>query len=142
MKRDDDPVEPSKDSEELWDWLEGLTRFGVRPGLERMEWMLDRLGHPERGLRFIHVAGTNGKGSTCAFLASVFRAAGYRTGMFISPPMEGERDRITVDGEAVRESELAEYAQKIRPLLEELARDTALGQVTHFEVWTLMALLH
>lgn len=135
-------MEPSGNVERVLEWLRELTRFGVRPGLERMQWMLDRLGRPQEGLRFLHVAGTNGKGSTCAFLASVFRAAGYRVGLFISPPVRGERERISVDGVPVSEEELAAYAERLRPLLDGMARETSFGEATAFEVWTLLAILH
>lgn len=67
------------------DWLHGLLRFGQRPGLERMQWVLEQVGHPERRIPFIHVAGTNGKGSTCAFLTQMLMEAGYSVGTFTSP---------------------------------------------------------
>ena len=69
--------------------LEFMHRWqGSRLGLRRMLLMADRMGNPEKELKYIHVAGTNGKGSTCAMLESVLRAAGYRTGMFTSPYLE------------------------------------------------------
>ncbi|MDI3256548.1 MAG: folylpolyglutamate synthase/dihydrofolate synthase family protein [Kyrpidia sp.] len=135
-------MQPCKDTGDLWEWLNGRTQFGVRPGLGRMQWALDRLGRPERDLRFIHVAGTNGKGSTCAFLSAILRSAGHRTGLFISPPIEGECSRISVDGVPIREEELSRYVRVIRPLTAELERRTDLGPMTHFEVWTLAALMH
>ncbi|WP_170085210.1 bifunctional folylpolyglutamate synthase/dihydrofolate synthase [Kyrpidia spormannii] len=131
---------PRGNAEDVQDWLQGLTRFGIRPGLERMRWMLDRLGHPERGLRFLHVAGTNGKGSTCAFLESILDAAGYRVGMFISPPMAGERSRVSVGGQAIPEDVLIGYLRVLQPLARELEVREDLGALTHFEVWTLVAL--
>ena len=68
------------------------------PGLERIRTLLRQLGDPQRQLRFVHVAGTNGKGSVCACLASVLRAAGYRVGLCTSPFLEDFRERIRVDG--------------------------------------------
>ena len=67
---------------------------GSRPGLDRITELLDRLGHPERGLRAVHVAGTNGKGSFCAMTESILRHAGYRTGLFTSPYIEFFEERI------------------------------------------------
>lgn len=84
-----------------WDWeyfLDSLGRFGVQLGLERMEQLLDRLGHPQQGIPVIHVAGTNGKGSVCALLSHVLHAAGYRVGRYISPHLISWRERIWVDG--------------------------------------------
>ena len=65
--------------------IHSLDKFGSRPGLDRIKTFLDILGNPQDDLRFIHVAGTNGKGSTCALLSSVLTEAGYKTGLFISP---------------------------------------------------------
>ena len=64
--------------------INSLLRFGMKPGLERIQALLDRMGNPQKQLKFVHVAGTNGKGSACALLSSVLREAGYRTGLFIS----------------------------------------------------------
>ncbi|MBE3551561.1 MAG: bifunctional folylpolyglutamate synthase/dihydrofolate synthase [Kyrpidia tusciae] len=133
---------PRGNGQDVQDWLQGLKRFGIRPGLERMRWMLDRLGHPERGLRFLHVAGTNGKGSTCAFLESILDSAGYRVGTFISPPLQGERSRVSLGGGAIPEDSLIRYLRMLRPLARELEEREDLGGLTHFEVWTLVALLY
>ena len=65
--------------------INSLLVFGSRPGLERIREMVDRMGAPDRSLKFVHIAGTNGKGSTCAMIASALKEAGYKTGLFISP---------------------------------------------------------
>ncbi len=72
--------------EEALGFLQGLTRFGLRFGLETTRRLAADVGDPHEGMRFIHVAGTNGKGSTCAFLESVYRRAGYRVGLVHLPP--------------------------------------------------------
>lgn len=70
-------------------WIVGrMEKLGIKPGLQRMQMLMEKLGHPERRLKFIHVAGTNGKGSTCAYLTSVLRACGYDVGTFTSPYLE------------------------------------------------------
>ena len=83
--------------EEALSWLHGTPRFGARPGLERMERLMDRLGDPQAGPAMIHIAGTNGKGSVAAMTASVLSAAGYRTGLFTSPYLEDFRERMRAD---------------------------------------------
>ena len=72
-----------------------------RPGLSRTRELLDRLGAPQKKLRFVHVAGTNGKGSACAMLASVLREAGYRTGLYTSPYILSFNERMQVDGKSI-----------------------------------------
>lgn len=79
--------------------INSLLRFGVKPGLERMEALLHRLGDPQKTLRFVHVAGTNGKGSTCAMLACVLSSAGYKTGALRRPmlPISVRECRLTTE---------------------------------------------
>ncbi|MGM9920395.1 MAG: bifunctional folylpolyglutamate synthase/dihydrofolate synthase, partial [Bhargavaea sp.] len=77
----------------------------IRPGLEAMEEALEKLGHPERGPRFIHVAGTNGKGSTVAFMESIAREHGLRTGSFTSPAITDLQDQIRLDARPITEKE-------------------------------------
>ena len=79
------------------------------PGLTRISALLEALGNPQDGLPYIHVAGTNGKGSTCAMLDSVLRAEGYCVGLFTSPYIRQFRERIRVDGECIGEDELASF---------------------------------
>jgi len=127
--------------EEAVRWIEGLARFGMRPGLERMQWLLDRLDHPHRKLKFIHVAGTNGKGSVCAFLEEALRRFGYDVGMFISPYMDTYRSRIRLNGEPIPAESLLALVNRIKPLADELA-ETEAGPPTMFEVSTLLAILY
>ncbi len=88
-------------------------RFGIRPGLDRVALMLERLGHPERMFRSIHVAGTNGKGSTSAFLASILNAAGYRTGFFSSPHLVRFTERFRINGHEPPEERIATLLQTV-----------------------------
>lgn len=90
------------------DYIHSVSWKGSRPGLERITELCELMGNPQEGLRFIHVAGTNGKGSFCAMLESVLRAAGYEAGMFTSPYIEHFEERITVGGKPISPEELAE----------------------------------
>lgn len=128
----------------ILEWISAFRRFdgrwGIKLGLERMEALLERLGNPHRRLRFIHVAGTNGKGSTCAYLASVYQHAGYRVGLYTSPYVMHFFDRMSVNGTNVTEEQLTVYASRLKPHIEEI-RHTEIGEPTEFEVITLLAVL-
>ena len=73
--------------DETFDWIHQMEQSGIILGLERMEELLNRMGRPERALKIIHVAGTNGKGSVCTFISSILEAAGYKVGRYISPTL-------------------------------------------------------
>lgn len=111
------------------------------PGLGRIRALCDKLGNPERGLRFIHVAGTNGKGSVCADLASILVAAGYKTGKYISPNLIRVNERISVDGVEISDAELDDLLARIEPLAREVEGETGIAP-TQFEIWTAAALLY
>ncbi|CAH1201058.1 folylpolyglutamate synthase/dihydrofolate synthase family protein [Paenibacillus sp. JJ-223] len=126
---------------EAVDWINGLIPFGIRPGLERIEALMARLGNPHRRLKFIHVAGTNGKGSTCAFLTSVLLQAGYDVGTFTSPYITKFTNRFQYNGEDIPEETLLKIANRLHPLVREMA-STPLGSPTMFEVSTTLAILY
>lgn len=98
---------------EALDYLNGLAVFGARFGLETTQRLAASLGNPQEQLRFIHVAGTNGKGSTCAMLESIYRAAGFRVGLFTSPHLVSFRERIQVDRRLISEEDLARLVQEV-----------------------------
>ncbi|MGN7468431.1 bifunctional folylpolyglutamate synthase/dihydrofolate synthase [Brevibacillus sp. SAFN-007a] len=127
---------------EALDWLHGLLRFGQRPGLERMQWALAQLDHPERRIPFIHVAGTNGKGSTCAFLTHMLMEAGYSVGTFTSPYLVDFRERIRYNGSMIEEADFLRLANEVKLVVERCERETAYGSLTEFEVITLIAILY
>lgn len=127
---------------EALDWLHGLLRFGQRPGLERMQWVLEQLGHPERRIPFIHVAGTNGKGSTCAFLTQMLMEAGYSVGTFTSPYLLDFRERIRYNGSMISEADLLSLVNEVKVLSERCEQETDFGLPTEFEVITLIAILY
>lgn len=123
------------------EWITGLVSFGIRPGLKRMELLMERLEHPERRLKFIHVAGTNGKGSTCAYLTRVLVQNGYDTGTFTSPYIEKYTNRIQYNGRDIPEEDLLRLSRRLKSLVEEIAA-TDLGSPTMFEVSTALALMY
>lgn len=125
--------------EEAVDWITGLIPFGIRPGLARMERLLERLGYPHRRLKFIHVAGTNGKGSTCAYLSRVLQQAGYDVGTFTSPYIGKYTNRIQYNGNDIEEETLLTIANELKPLVDEIA-ESGLGPLTMFEVSTAIAI--
>ena len=111
-------------------------------GLERIGVLLEALGNPQRGLWFAHVAGTNGKGSTCAMIESGLRAAGFRTGLYTSPHLVEPVERIRITGEAVTSAEFAEAFDQVHAAAEDLLRAGAIDlHPTYFETVTAMALL-
>ena len=107
------------------------------PGLDRIRELLRRLGDPQRELKFVHVAGTNGKGSVCACLASVLEAAGYRVGLNTSPHLERFSERIRVNGEEISGEALGAVMDRVR-----LAAEAMPEHPTEFELITAAALLH
>ncbi len=110
---------------------------GSRPGLERTIELTDRLGRPQDGLKFIHVAGTNGKGSTSAMLASVLHKAGYRVGLYTSPYILRFNERMRIDGQDIPDEELAEITEHVRP-----HADAMTDTPTEFELITAIALVY
>ena len=134
-------------------YLDTLTNYERthRPGamrtvpLERMRRLCERLGHPERRFRTIIVGGTNGKGSICAMVYAILRAAGLRAGLYTSPHVEEVRERIRVAAQAppheewIRKEEFAALVGRIRPAIEELPRRGGVGRVTYFEAMTALA---
>ncbi|MCH5584040.1 bifunctional folylpolyglutamate synthase/dihydrofolate synthase [Shimazuella sp. AN120528] len=122
---------------DVWNWLSSHTPAKIRPGLERMEHVLEELGHPERRLKVIHIAGTNGKGSVAAMLSSVLQEAGYSVGLFTSPELTHWSDRIQLNGEGIPEQELIRWTERLRPIVEKMDEPP-----TEFEYWTLIALCY
>ena len=108
--------------------------------LRRMVKLLDRLGNPHLTSPAIHIAGTKGKGSTAAMIASILSAAGYRTGLYTSPHLHTFRERITVDGEMIAEEEFSALTERLQPEIEEVNRRHNYGEITTFEILTALAL--
>ena len=119
-------------------WIHGTERFGSRLGLGRMGRLLHRMGDPHLKVPYIHVAGTNGKGSTTTLIASALTAGGFKTGKFISPFILEFRERMQIDGEMIPEETLAALATRLRPIAEEFK--VAGDPPTEFELVTVLGL--
>ena len=125
----------------------GRVNFEVRAAnpsdlkLERMRALLRLLDDPHDRVRLVHVTGTKGKGSTCAMLASILGAAGYRVGLFTSPHLEHVEERIQVDGAPISHAELAARMDEVAPAVREIEKCAALG-ITFFEIGTALGFLH
>jgi dihydrofolate synthase / folylpolyglutamate synthase len=134
------------DYDEALGFWYGRINYEVRaanPGdlkLERMRALLKLLGDPHDRVRLVHVTGTKGKGSTCAMLAAMLRAAGYRVGLFTSPHLEHVEERIQVDGVPISRAELAARMAEVAPAVRELERHGA--PITFFEIGTALGFLH
>ena len=119
--------------------LDATPAFPGKPGLERMQPLLARLGNPQKELKCVHVAGTNGKGSTCALLASILQRAGYRTGLYTSPHLTDFSERIRIDGEEIPNDEVVRLAQRVLTEAEDCRAEGF--PLTEFELITAMAFL-
>ena len=120
-------------------FLYGLRWFGAKLGLENTFHLAELAGNPQQRLRFIHVAGTNGKGSTCAMLESIYRSAGFRVGLFTSPHLVSFRERIQVNRTLISEADVVRLLEEMRP---QLAQFKSGNHPTFFETITVMALLY
>ena len=122
--------------EEAMQYIHAVQWAGHKPGLTRTRTLLAALGDPHKRLKFVHVAGTNGKGSTAAMLASCLQAAGYRVGLYTSPFINRFNERIQVNGEQISDEELVRLVEKIRP-----AADAMADVPTEFEIITALGML-
>jgi dihydrofolate synthase/folylpolyglutamate synthase len=126
--------------EQALQYIKDCSKFGLKLGLERIGAILERLGHPERQFPSIHIAGTNGKGSTTAMF-EVALSPSHRIGRFTSPHLSSYRERFVIDGQMIAETELAELVSELKPVLEAVSRD-GFGDPTEFEVGTALAFLY
>lgn len=122
---------------EALDFIHATSWQGSRLGLERIGSLMELLGNPQKKLRFIHVAGTNGKGSVCAMLSEILTRAGYTTGLYTSPHLFRNNERMKVNGVDISDDELARLAEQVKPLVEKMG-----DPPTEFERITAMALLY
>jgi len=111
--------------------------FGIKPGLKNITTLMHELGDPQDSLEFVHVAGTNGKGTTCTLTASVLRESGYKVGSYTSPYVLDFRERFQIGGEMISEEELAEEVERIWPAIEKM--DARGETITEFECITALA---
>ena len=121
-------------------WFENLGSRGIKLGLDNMTELLERLGNPQEGVRFVHVAGTDGKGSVCAMIESILNASDIRAGAFTSPHIQKVNECIRLAGEDISDADLIDILSRVRPCVEDMASE---GKVcTSFEVLTACALLY
>ena len=123
--------------EEALSYIHSVCWKGSKLGLERTRELLGKLGNPEKKLKFIHIAGTNGKGSTAAMLASILEEAGYKVGLYTSPFINRFNERMQIDHEQIPDGELAELTERIRPLA-----DAMEDAPTEFELITALAMVY
>lgn len=120
--------------QEAWAFLDNLQFFKIKLGLDSMNQFLESVGNPHRGLRFVHVAGTNGKGSVSTTLQTILTRAGYKVGLYTSPHLSSVRERFRINERFISEEAFAKQASVIRAILGE-------RQITYFEFATALALL-
>lgn len=120
-------------------YISSFEAFGIRPGLERIGALCNALGNPQDKLSFIHIAGTNGKGSTSTLIANSLASSGHKVGLFISPYVIDFRERFSINGEMISKSEFAEMVGEIKPIIDELPITLI---PTEFELITALAFLY
>ena len=121
------------------EYIHSLLAFGIKPGLERISMLLDLLDNPQDKLKIVHIAGTNGKGSTSTMISNMLIASGKKTGLFTSPYVIDFCERIQIDGENVSKTLFAECVTEVREKIEELNKQDII--ITEFEAITVSAFL-
>ena len=128
--------------QEALDWIHGQLKFGIKPGLERMAWMLKELGNPQDNLKAVHIVGTNGKGSTVNALQTIFTQVGYEVGNFTSPYIIDFKERISLNGQMISEEDLLDLVNRVKPVVERLPKETEHENATEFEIITVLMFLY
>lgn len=127
--------------EEAVEHINSVSRYGNRPGAECTKALLARLGNPERELKIIHIAGTNGKGSVCMYIAGMLRSLGLNTGVFTSPHLIRENERIRFNDELISDEDLTDCFEKVHRAELELLND-GFGQISYFDFFVGIAMLY
>lgn len=128
--------------DETLEWIHNRGKFGIKPGVKRMVWMLNELDNPQDNITGVHVVGTNGKGSVVSYIRSALNENEYSVGTFTSPYIEVFNERISIDGTPISNEDLAHVANIVRPVSERMAEETELGQATEFEIITAMMFVY
>ena len=127
--------------EEAVEHINSVSRYGNRPGAECTKALLARLGNPERELKIIHIAGTNGKGSVCMYIAGMLRSLGLNTGVFTSPHLIRENERIRFNDELISDEDFTDCFEKVHRVELELLND-GFGQISYFDFFVGIAMLY
>ncbi|WP_175990863.1 folylpolyglutamate synthase/dihydrofolate synthase family protein [Bacillus sp. Marseille-Q1617] len=127
--------------EEAVGWIHARLRLGIKPGLQRMNSLLEELGNPQEKIKSVHIAGTNGKGSTVTYLRNILQEAGYTVGTFTSPYFERFNERISVNGIPIPDEDLTSLVSLIKPIAEGM-KDSEWGEPSEFEVITAMSMVY
>lgn len=122
--------------QEALEFINSVTWMGSKPGLERTFGLLELMGDPQKDLKYVHVGGTNGKGSTCAMVSSVLRKAGYKVGLYTSPHIYCFNERIQIDGVYISDEDLAAVTEYVKPLAQSMGSNIP----TEFELVFCIAL--
>ncbi len=126
---------------EAMEYVEGLSRYGCIPGLESIRQLCGRLHDPQEKLRFVHIAGTNGKGSVLAYVSTILQTAGYKVGRYISPTLSDYRERFQINGKMIPKSQFGRYLEQVKEAAEQMEAE-GLPHPTQFEVDTAFAFLY
>ena len=120
-------------------YIHSTLKFGSKPGLSRIRALMEACGNPQKSTRFVHITGTNGKGSTTTMLTNIFRRAGYRVGTFLSPYVDNFRERMQINGELIPPAALTAELERLLPKIEAI-KELGHTQPTEFEIVTALAL--
>jgi folylpolyglutamate synthase/dihydrofolate synthase len=121
------------------EWIHSRLKFNIRPGLTRIEALLELLGNPEKELSMLHIAGTNGKGSTVAFTRGILEQLGLNVATFTSPFISSFGERMSINGHPIPDEKLIMYVEQLKPLVEAMDKKEKLAGITEFEIITALA---
>ncbi|WP_347962727.1 bifunctional folylpolyglutamate synthase/dihydrofolate synthase [Lactococcus formosensis] len=121
------------------EWIHSRLKFNIRPGLTRIEALLELLGNPEKELSMFHIAGTNGKGSTVAFTRGILEQLGLNVATFTSPFISSFGERMSINGHPIPDEKLIMYVEQLKPLVEAMDKNERLAGITEFEIITALA---
>ena len=118
-------------------WLYSFEKYGIKLGLERIDFICEKLGNPQNNYKTVHVGGTNGKGSVCKFISSILNSAGYTVGVYTSPHIQRFSERFVIDNDEITEIEIVLLVEKVKPIVEEMIKNN--NTPTFFEITTAIA---
>ncbi|UMZ72844.1 bifunctional folylpolyglutamate synthase/dihydrofolate synthase [Natranaerofaba carboxydovora] len=124
------------------EWILSLGKFGQKPGLSRVDYIMDKLGNPQDEVKYIHIGGTNGKGSTSSYIASILKETGYKVGLFTSPFMERFNERFRINDKDIPDEVLERLIEEVKPIAMDKNLHEKHGHPTQFEIVTAIAFLY